>query len=132
MGFTLQPVGLRAIMSRELYPLSYLENRKVFLLCGIASPESFYNTVSSLNAVISGTKAFADHYWYTEKELESIVEQAQDQADCIITTEKDAVRLQPLLQNKKNLLPILVLEIEHKLVTGEENLKKILQLIETK
>ena len=67
-------------------------------------------------------KALRDHYIYTAKILSEIIEFAKSlKADCILTTEKDWVKIGSL--NPK--FSFAVLEIELKL-TGKNNIETLL------
>ena len=71
--------------------------RRVFFLfafCGIGSPESFRKTVLSAGCNLKGLKKYSDHYSYKEDDIEDIIKGAKEgNADWIVTTEKDMVRL---------------------------------------
>ncbi len=62
--------------------------------CGIATPESFEKFLRDLGAKIVGRERYLDHYRYGEDDFEELEALARkEDADCIITTEKDAVRI---------------------------------------
>lgn len=66
---------------------------RVFLLSGLGNPEAFRRTVASVAKVV-GHSRFADHHDYTLQNIEDVLEEfAASQADFILTTEKDAVKL---------------------------------------
>ncbi len=73
--------------SKTLSP--YDENEKLYAFAGIGYPKKFFK---SLNNVVT-KKAFPDHYQYTEKDLENLIESAQKKKAKLITTEKDWMRL---------------------------------------
>lgn len=67
--------------------------KKIFCFCAIAQPEQFYNYLKA-NFEIAGTKTFVDHYSYSKKDVEEIIEQASSlDAEFIITTKKDYVKI---------------------------------------
>jgi tetraacyldisaccharide 4'-kinase len=70
---------------------SDLRSLKVFLFAGIARPERFEATVRALGAIVTGTRWFRDHHWYSPAELASLRQAAGDAV--LLTTEKDLVRL---------------------------------------
>ncbi len=87
-------VGIYDILSKE--PLVGVD--KIFAFAGIAQPEFFYNSLKEKNLEVVGTKDFIDHYQYTIEDLIKIIEEAiEKEAQAIITTEKDAVKLQTVL-----------------------------------
>lgn len=89
-----RPVDLVNILTSEHLPLSILRSERVFAFSGIARPEGFYSLLESLGATISGSSSFADHQNFAKADLADIARKAQGlQADRIMTTEKDGVRL---------------------------------------
>jgi tetraacyldisaccharide 4'-kinase len=70
-----------------------IQNSKVFLACGIGSPESFRALVKGGGALIVGMHQFRDHNNFTLDELRSVAKEAsQKQAQYLLITEKDAVK----------------------------------------
>lgn len=77
--------------------LSLLKGKKVIGVCGIAKAEPFFNQLEQAGCQLAGKLAFGDHHWYSQEDIESIKQRLmQAQADLIVTTEKDAVRLSEL------------------------------------
>lgn len=66
------------------------------LVAGIAKPEPFFKYIQNENDDII---EFPDHHHFTEKDIEKIKNRAANK--CIITTEKDFVRLKDFIQNKQ-------------------------------
>jgi tetraacyldisaccharide 4'-kinase len=67
-----------------------LTGRKVVAIAGIAKPERFFSTLESLGITAEKRFRFRDHHVFTKQEIEKL------SADVLITTEKDAVRLDGL------------------------------------
>lgn len=88
-------------------------------VCGIANDSGFQLFIKT-HFVISGYKRFADHYHYTEKDFDEL----PDGTNCVITTEKDAVKLR--LLDALSEIRIIALPIRLKFIEGEENLKIVL------
>lgn len=75
-------------------PVDALKGRRALVVSGIARNEDFQTTVSDLGCNMVGTIVFPDHHLYVRSNLERIVSSAvQLQADCVVTTEKDYVRM---------------------------------------
>jgi tetraacyldisaccharide 4'-kinase len=75
-------------------PLSFLKGRRVMAFSGIATPESFEKFLRDLGALIVARERFLDHYRYQEEDFQALFRTAQEEgADCLVTTEKDAVRI---------------------------------------
>jgi len=76
--------------------------------CALANPKSFALTLNSLGIYPPEILAFPDHCRYNRQDLERIAQYfAASQAEILLTTEKDAVKLPPILFN----LPIFYLTI---------------------
>ena len=77
------------------YPLAWLAGKKVCAFCGIAKPDSFKKILTSLKTQILSFDDFPDHYPYSRRDLDELRTKFADlQADCLITTQKDIMRLQ--------------------------------------
>jgi tetraacyldisaccharide 4'-kinase len=77
---------------RKILPLEILRGKDVAIFCAIASPDGFEQFILSLGANIIYKKRYIDHHRFTNTELTGINERAKN-ADFLITTEKDAVRI---------------------------------------
>lgn len=90
----------------------YDSKSNVILLTGIASSERLKMWLSYTKSILEHLD-FPDHHWFTEKDLDK-VKILQERHDAIVvTTEKDAQRLQTILQNERFAnLPIFYLPIE--------------------
>jgi tetraacyldisaccharide 4'-kinase len=74
-------------------PREIKKTDRVFLVSGLGNPEAFRTTISAVAKVV-GHSRFADHHDYTIQNFEDVLEEfAAAQADYILTTEKDAVKL---------------------------------------
>lgn len=62
--------------------------------CGIANPQRFFHSVSTIGYNISKTLEFPDHYDYSRKNIMIIIAKAlESNVKTLITTEKDATKL---------------------------------------
>ena len=65
-----------------------------YAFCGLANPHSFRRTLENGQVEVVGMKAFRDHHRCSEQELVEVAELAvRAKAACLITTEKDVVKL---------------------------------------
>jgi tetraacyldisaccharide 4'-kinase len=60
---------------------------------GIARPEKFFATLRDNGARLIDTRAYPDHYRYSERQARSLLKEAKDYNAMLVTTEKDFVRL---------------------------------------
>jgi tetraacyldisaccharide 4'-kinase len=68
--------------------------RRAFLLAGIARPERFLRDASTSCASVVGHRFFRDHHRFTPAELGAVAAEAlAANADAVVTTSKDAMRL---------------------------------------
>ncbi len=112
------PAHLENIFTGERKPLSFLKDKYVACMSGIARPESFEGLVEGLGAHVEIRRRYPDHYWFDQKDLETFVERCADRAmDLIVTTEKDAVRF---LKPGEMEVPIYFLRIQIDIEQGQE------------
>ena len=68
---------------------------RVFAVAAIAQPEHFFSDVSAAGWDLVGSMDFRDHHYFTQSDIRKIDKAARAAAAAIIlTTEKDAVRLE--------------------------------------
>jgi tetraacyldisaccharide 4'-kinase len=100
--------------SRE--PLTFLKNRRVFAFSGIATPESFEKFLRDLGARLVGRERFLDHYRFETEDIAALFATAErERAECLVTTEKDAVRITEKLVCP---LPLYYLRLEIDILRG--------------
>lgn len=69
----------------------------VFALAGIARPERLFTDLSAAGWKVAGTLTFPDHHRYRQGDMARVTAAARDaQTHVVVTTAKDAVRLEPL------------------------------------
>lgn len=106
--------------------LKSLKGKKGLAFCGIGNPYSFERTLKSMGIEILNAFFFMDHYIYTRKEFISLEEEGKKQGvDFLITTEKDSIRLPEI---KELRIPLLVVKVELKIISGEKKLWEVLNL----
>jgi tetraacyldisaccharide 4'-kinase len=75
-------------------PPETLAGRRVVALAGLASPAGFVTTLSGLGAIVAELVEFPDHHPYTEADLARVRAAVRSAgAGCVVTTEKDWMRL---------------------------------------
>jgi tetraacyldisaccharide 4'-kinase len=89
------PVGVRAPGEKSLFPIEILRHKKIWAFTGIGNPQSFHKTLTRLESQILGFVSFPDHYWYKPRDLQKLMNEGEEKgAEALVTTEKDAVRLE--------------------------------------
>lgn len=75
-----------------------LADRRVFAFSGVAKNEDFLYALSGLDCEVVGSQGFPDHHFFSERDLAGICRQVQElDVDCIVTTEKDHVKIEPAI-----------------------------------
>jgi len=103
--------------------LDDLRGARVHLLAGIGAPDGFVRTARSLGARVVGRSFFPDHHPYRAADLRRVAAAAGD-ADLVLTTEKDAVRLVGLPLTGS--LPVHYLRVRPAVLSGGEALRELL------
>ena len=112
----LQRFGAAVDSSGVREPLEFLKGRRVFAFSGIATPESFEKFLRDLGAKLVGRERFLDHYRFDKEDLAELFALARhERADCLVTTEKDAVRISEDLVCP---LPLYYLRLEIEILRG--------------
>lgn len=75
-------------------PPDFFKDKKVICFTGIGNPEGFYNLLKSSGAVIVRKIFKRDHYEWKDVEISDIAKEAIASRCEVLTTEKDAVRIQ--------------------------------------
>jgi tetraacyldisaccharide 4'-kinase len=70
---------------------------RVLAVAGIARPHRFFDDVARAGWTLADGLVFPDHHPFSRRDVESIAKRAREvQADLVLTTEKDVMRLLPL------------------------------------
>ncbi|MFQ5584387.1 MAG: tetraacyldisaccharide 4'-kinase [Calditrichia bacterium] len=98
--------GLGKVSGERIYKLQQMAGRKAGAFCGIATPADFFATLREQGLEVVFGKSFPDHYEYKLRDVIELGQRASESCvDILITTEKDAVKLQPLIEARKDKLP---------------------------
>ncbi len=114
---------VRPLMGTQIFGLDFLRGKGIVLFTGIAQPGYLENFLKTKTEVLK-TVNFRDHHDYQEKDIQRITEifnNFEASPKLVVTTEKDAVKLQkPTLAPLLLKLPIFVLTIEVEFLKDEE------------
>ena len=124
---------LKALYHDEQLPLDKLKDRHVLLLTGIASPQQMIHDLQPYTSNIESL-AFGDHHSFSGRNQRTINErfEALPEPRIIVTTEKDATRLQnttDLSEEVKKHLYVLPVRISFMQDQGELFNEKILSYV---
>ncbi len=122
------PSGLRRISGGATLPVEWLAGRHVLVFCGIANPASFARTVADAGGSATRILSYPDHHPFTSSELDRALSLAEETGvDCIVTTEKDAVRIPTDHSIRKHLV---ALDIELRVISGGHAVDHILSMLD--
>lgn len=89
-----------------------LRGRAVIAFAGIADPSGLGTTLRAAGALVRGVVGFPDHHRYVPGDRALLARHAAEvAAELLVTTEKDAVRLDPLLAGPEVLPPVRVVRV---------------------
>lgn len=120
VGF--RPNGFYNSKYELVYTTEQIRGKKVICLAGVANPRSFYKLLEDLGAEIIVTESFPDHHFFKPEEINSLLSYAKNEDALLITTEKDMVRINKIVEDAI----ILFLEVDLHFLNGEEKAKKVI------
>lgn len=97
-----------------------IRGKRVIAICGLASPNSFYQMLETMGANVTGRISLRDHHNYSRKELLKVLSFAEEEGALIITTEKDMIKIRKLMISEK----LLFLKVKVDFQKGEQELKE--------
>jgi len=101
-----------------------------FAFCGIARPEGFTTMMKARGYEPVETMIFPDHHAYDERDVARLLERARlCEANGFVTTEKDAVKLTPILRDRLETVGQIVVARLNVELLGEKD--ALVQLVST-
>ncbi len=85
--------------------VSSLDGARVLAFAGIGLPEKFFDMLKEYGVNLVATKAFPDHYAYTDADLYRLVEEASRLDAVLLTTSKDYVRVPAAFRDRVREIP---------------------------
>lgn len=117
-----KPKRLYDIRAKKILSPASIETKRTILFSSIGDPEYFEETVKDLGARVVTHIKFPDHHNYTGIDIENIARICSEREfDIILTTEKDAVKLNRLGLSIAD-YAVVVLSVEMELTVGKESL----------
>jgi tetraacyldisaccharide 4'-kinase len=104
---------------------------KPLAFCGIARPGSFTKMLAAQGYEPMDTVIFPDHHAYDDGDIHRLTERArQVEANGFVTTEKDAVKLTPILHDHLATVgPIVVARLSVELLDEQESLSQLVAMV---
>lgn len=98
------------------------KDKSLLLVSGIGNPASFRFSVISCGLEVDDEIRYPDHFAYSEKDVEEICRRMKKMgSDLVVTTEKDALKLQEFLKSDD---PMWALELQVNMIQGETQLRE--------
>jgi tetraacyldisaccharide 4'-kinase len=86
-----KPLHLYNMKRNLIAHYRFLKGKRIVAFSGLGDNHSFFNLLRDIGADIVHEISFPDHHRYTEKDLRKC--SSREGIDCIVTTEKDAVKI---------------------------------------
>ena len=104
---------------------------KPFAFCGVARPENFTGMLAAHGYEPMDTMVFPDHHNYDESDVHRLLERARHvEANGFVTTEKDAVKLTPIMRDHLETIgPIVVARLSVELLKEQESLSQLVTMV---
>jgi len=131
-GARIELCSFRTMSANQPVELSALSGKRVVAFSGIGNPDSFEELLASSGAVIEQHLVFPDHHWFTAADLKNISDaRERSNAVFIVTTEKDAARMNAEAGEFSESTPVVVVRIRQNVTVGGELLNDLLKRLES-
>jgi len=118
-----RPECLVSVVAGSLQPLSWSKGKTALLCSGVGHAGSFHSLVEQIGVRVLDEVVYADHHTYTNQDVERLSARATElQAELVVTTEKDACKLAPLLQRPDNWWAV---RLATSVIVGEDRLRRL-------
>lgn len=132
-GLEIRPIPIRFtvegfgdLLSGRVWEAGQVSGQPALVFSGIANPASFRTLLGHAGITVVEELVFPDHHAYTLADLREIEHRASVRGvEVMVTTEKDAGKLIPLLGSKEQRRRILALRIETEVMEGRERLEEL-------
>ena len=115
-------------LSQDGISTEKISGRKVMAVSAIGNPASFERTLKDLGAEVIESLRYPDHHEYTMNEMQDVLQQADAlDAEVIVLTEKDAVKIPEEVAMANWSIPIFVICVEVKFQVGGDEFKSELK-----
>ena len=90
------------------YPknLNEFKNKKLISFAGIGNPENFFNLLKSNHLNVIKEISFPDHYDYSQKDLDKLIDLEKKYNAKLVTTEKDYLRISAFHRRRFGVIPV--------------------------
>lgn len=96
----------KPILRAQLEALGDAPQGRFVAFAGLARPEKFFDTLTTLGAELEETVPYDDHHPFSAEDMDFLMELATERGARLITTEKDAARLTPQMRAQVEVLRV--------------------------
>lgn len=100
-------------------------SQHVIAVSALGNPASFEATIQAFGYTIVDTIRYDDHHQYSQDDLDAMTKKAQEQGAVLVTTEKDAVKMDAAYITAHS-IPLYVLGIEIEIIKGKTDIENVL------
>jgi tetraacyldisaccharide 4'-kinase len=113
--------------SGEILNTGSFAGKDVVAFSGIGNPKSFEELLGNSSINVLKHVVYPDHHWYCENDIQRILDAGkQMRAEFIMTTEKDAERLNEKFEMFLEKEPVIIAEIRQEVIAGETAFTEVL------
>ena len=99
----------------------FKKNKRYLVFSGIGNHQTFVSMIKKNGLEVLKDLEFSDHYAYTKKDIEKILNEADNLSCEIVTTEKDFIRL-----TNYNVSKIKMMKVELKIIDEDKLIESII------
>ena len=119
-----RPESLVSVVTGASQPLAWAKGKTALLCSGVGHAGSVRSLVERIGIRILDEVAYVDHHAYTSQDVEQLRAKAAElQAELVVTTEKDAVKLGAWPRT----VPLRVLKVEIEFTAGQAQFEDLLR-----
>jgi tetraacyldisaccharide 4'-kinase len=127
VGLTTKLKTFKRASSNEIIYAESLRHKNVIAFSGIGNPKSFEDLMMKSDIKVLKYFSFSDHHWYKDADIKTIMDaRKQSNAEFILTTEKDAVRLKEQFAQFLQMEPVIIAEIRLEFISGEQTFNEFI------
>ncbi len=127
-----QSFPYRLINDKQVAEQEFLAiKEQSMIFSGIANPERFKNMLEAMKYNVAEHVAFADHYKYTEQDIDRLIEAAKEKdIKNLLTTEKDAAKIKKFaVKIAESGVMFYVIPVKIQITEGKEEFLDILKQV---
>jgi tetraacyldisaccharide 4'-kinase len=119
--------ALRRVSDGTIVDIAHCGQQPVVALSALGENAGFRRTLENAGFQVKDHITFRDHHWYTQEELESI--SARAAGALLVTTEKDAMRLERIVSGTRVFSELYALEATIEFISGGDEWQQMVNSI---